>query len=605
MPEMSANDFSAIAQFIQQEHQRRVGRRRNLDMEWREIDRQIDMTPIPAQRSSGQALDWYPNVEEPLQFNAIEVIGADVMRMMFPKGAQWFEPSSELSEEYAQRFADRREQGINIIPGGQERTLLDQVGADAFVKAAMDHYHRLYDFRGNMSQVLMETIRYGTGIARVRELKAPEFLHSHRGTSANEIKGPAVIPTSIKNTYLDDTPQAMMHEGTVIAPSPIRTTSQLLEDLKRAARTGDGYLPDRIALLKPKKDVDRRGIVELIEFEGDLLVPKSQGSIFLPNYLITVAVGAKGPEVVRMRINPSPRRSLVPFFYMKTDAHSIYGTTPLMAGRPVQEAASFALNDLLAHGRFKVMPPVFYDRNDPNFAAGGGPDWFPGAMNGVDAPDRLNIANVGESTALLQSYLTLIKRYEDVVGVNDPRRGAQVRSHTTTGAHQLEAQRGITRTVDFAQDVAAGPMTTVLYMEYDIIRKVLKTPQSIPVDSAGMEGWINIAAADLPDRVMFRVSGADGVAEEQEKTAAFFAATQQAVQLAQAAAEAGKPVDIDFLEIITELYNRAGIQNAGKFVRAAQAAPGAATSQPGVPSDIGPDSASGLAEVVALLGGGG
>jgi hypothetical protein len=67
------------------------------------------MTPIPRVVQTGQAEDWYPNLEMPSQFNTLEVLMADARRMIFPKGREWFTVSSYLSDEYIKRFEKRRE----------------------------------------------------------------------------------------------------------------------------------------------------------------------------------------------------------------------------------------------------------------------------------------------------------------------------------------------------------------------------------------------------------------------------------------------------------------------------------------------------------------
>ena len=303
----------------------------------------------------------------------------------------------------------------------------------------------------------------------VTPVKLTNFSYDFRGLDKEGLIGPAVIPCSIKNTYLDDTPTAVLHEGIAISPSIIRTKLQNLESLKRAAKTGGpekGWIISQLNKIEdPADDEGRRGFVETIEFEGDLIVPKSKGSIFLPNVIVTVAVHKGPPRPVRFRESPVPFRSYAVGHYMRDDVSSPYGASPLMKGQPIQEAATEIFNDLMAVAALDAQPPITYDRHEVEFAGSNGPEIFPGAQFPADAPNAIEILKVGDQGALLNSYLALLKQYEDLTGANDPRRGSALKSHTTRGATELEASRGIARTDDFVTGVEQGPLTSILHME--------------------------------------------------------------------------------------------------------------------------------------------
>ncbi|KKL54568.1 hypothetical protein LCGC14_2264080, partial [marine sediment metagenome] len=208
----SDDDWQAIGEFVKSEFARRQEKRRNLERLWKEIDRQIAMTPVPRKVESGKEADWFPNTEMPLQFNALEVIAADARRLKFPRGTEWFEVKSEFSDKYEARFNQRRQE--NPLSGDTPLPVkLDQEGADTLVKTVLDHYHRLYDFRGQIDLFDTEAIKYGTAIARVRPVKTAKFSHDFRGQKNVNLVGPAVITCSIKNTYLDDRQTAVLHEG--------------------------------------------------------------------------------------------------------------------------------------------------------------------------------------------------------------------------------------------------------------------------------------------------------------------------------------------------------------------------------------------------------
>lgn len=582
---LEPNDFRAIAEAISDDYATRKSDRRDLEAQWKDIDRQLEMKAKPRVVQAGQAQDWYPAIEEPLQFNALEVILADARAGIFaPSRTSWYTVISDVSDAYLEK-----NQGKGLVDT-RIPTKLDQDSVDAIVKATIDYFHRMYDFRGRYNLFLSEQIKYGTGIGRVRDVRLEKFIHDHRGLAADETHGPAFLPYSIKQTYLDASPALTMHEGMSVAPVILRYETRLYEDLVQAARKGGdkrGWREQILKRLEPKKREDRRGTLDVIEAEGDFVVSAHRGreSIFLPNSRIMVVVGPSGPEVLRYETNPRPFHSTVVGHYMRQDVDSPYGVSPLMKGWPVQDAASFALNDLLAAGALNAQPPVAYDRNDSQFAARGGPAIFPRAVWATDNVDGIKPQMIGDPAVLLATYQFLQKKYEDLTQANDPRRGSGVKSHTTTGAVQIDTMRSLARTEQFVQDNLEGPLPSLLHMEYEIIREVMGKERSIPIEAEGMKGFIRVSKDLLPETVCFRVFGAAGVATEVERRQSFFAAANFALQLYAAAIQTGKPIDIDFVAMITEAFQIAGVQDAARFVARTQSVssgPPGTTAVPGL-----------------------
>ena len=249
---------------------------------------------------------------------------------------------------------------------------------------------------------------------------------------------------------------------------------------------------------------------------------------------------------------------------------------------PLQEGATEVFNSLLGVAQLNGQPPLAYDRNDANLAAGGGPRIFPGAQLPTDSPNAIEALQIGDLNGLLNAYLALLKQHEDVTGVNDARRGQSVKSHTTATAADIEANQGLSRTDDFVSSQEQGPLTTMLYMEYAIIKTMMKSPQPVAVETGGIEGFIKVAASDLADTVQFTVQGSAGVANERERARNFLAASQFAVTMQQAALQQQIQIPINFQEIIVEVFNRAGVQNAGRFIGGSADVPAGPESGPNV-----------------------
>lgn len=576
---LSSEDWDTIALWIKEEKERRAtsSARKYLEAIWAEVDRQVRMEPIARDFGRGSAKDWYPALELPAQFNTLEVLAADCRRLLFPKDVSWYDVSAHVSDDYMARAMDRQDK-FPVIGNTATPVKLDAKTVNTLVRATIDHYHRYYDFSGNFDLWLAEILKYGTSAAQVRRVKWTKFSHEFRGVTASSIEGPAFIPIGIKNTYLDDTVTQVMQEGIVTGPLNIRNYWQSLEDLKRAAKaggSGKGWMTSKIDNLEPMKGPDeKKDQVELIFVEGDVVVPKSRSSIFLPNVWITIAVGNNGATPVRFETNPQPFRSFVFGHYMRIDVDSPYGVSPLMKGQPVAEAMTEIFCDMMATSRLRALPPIVYDNSNPSVMAMGGPDIAPNAQIGTDNLDGIKTLEIGDLGAVTQTFEVAKKTYEELTGNTDPRRSAEVKSHTTKASADYQANIGLSRTEDFVSSLETGPITSVLYMDYAIIKDVLTKPQPISVDADGIKGWVKVAAADLPDDVLFVVTGSSGLMDIQTRNQAAMQAHVTAVQGVEAGLKIGIPTPtLDLEAMIKDGYNRAGVQDAEQFVKPAQEKP--------------------------------
>ena len=91
--------------------------------------------------------------------------------------------------------------------------------------------------------------------------------------------------------------------------------------------------------------------------------------------------------------------------------------------------------------------------------------------------------------------------------------------------------------------------------------------------------------------VAIKVHGSAGPLNERQIAENFAAATNIVLQMVGIAAQLGSPISLDFQRLAEEVYRRAGINNASKFITTAQSVSGgAAPGQPaqgiaaGVPS---------------------
>tara|TARA_R100001530_G_scaffold65796_2_gene47123 strand:- start:2557 stop:4392 length:1836 start_codon:yes stop_codon:yes gene_type:complete len=596
----TAADFSTIAEFIVEEHANRKDRRKHLEKVWAEVDRQIRMEPdlrrkLDTNNKVRRGSEWMSEMELPLQAQTLEVLTADARRMLFPDSGSFFEAHAALTDKYLARV------DFQALVTGDELEVpsqINQENADQLVAGWLEHYHRQYDFAGNWDGLNAESFKYGTLVGRGRIASKQTFLQTARGVVEKKIEFPVLFPISIKNTYLDDTLHAVMNEGLVVGPAVIYERTQRLKDLQIAANKGSndpdvaegGWMPAAVKGLEGDKD----GNIHLLEYEGDLVVPrKTVRSVFTPNVIVTVAIGTER-RVVRFRFSDQP--SYISHPYHVEDVNSPYGSGPLMKGMPVQKAAAEAWMSLTDVVILNAQPPVTYDQDDPFFAGSGGPIVAP--RERWASASEVKPVPIGDPNALFAIFSGALQQYADITGVNAPRLGQRTASHTTAFAKDAELQRGQVRTVDYARSVLKGPMEQWLYLEFKLGRKIMKE-ETFFLREYG--GFVTIQKKHLPDMATFDAFGAGGPAEDRADTAQKQSALAQAIQLEEAKRQLqpdAPPLD---LVAIQRQILREGFVNVEEFF--AEAPVGVSAQSPaGGEVPVGPEGASG-AEVAALAEG--
>lgn len=556
---MPKPNFKIIADYINDEHARRKRKRADLEEEWKEIDRQVSMVPDIGYKKNIRGeitrhTAWMPELELPLQAQTLEVTSADVRRMLFPDSGIWYAANAEMTDDYLEKhdFTSIIANDKNDVP-----TVIDQDGLNKLCEGVMAFWHRQYNVRANINQIIIEALKYSVGIGRCRIVTKRVFLNTAKGVVSAHKKLPVIFPISTKHTFLDDSAHYLMNEGEMLGPSVIFEKKVKILDLKLAAKAGtSGW---RMAALR-NMESDKNGEVTLLEMEGDLVLPfKTSGSIHVPNAIITIVKGTKNKkpvnDVVRFRLRDEPFSSYIEFPYHREHVDKPYGSSPLIKGWPIQLAATHALVRVMMAAQLNTLPPVQYDPDDRTFAQEGGPRIYPGAQWASSGDVKPH--PIGDLNALLQIYIGLLQQYADVTGVNAPRLGAQTVSHTTAYAKEAELNRGVVRTVDFVKETLEGPLEEYLYKAYALGRKVF-TDTSLFIDA--YNGFVNIGKSHLPENVVWDAIGAGGPLEEQQKMQGMLNAMQQAMAMEQfKSLEAqGIPSTINIPEAQKELLRKGG-----------------------------------------------
>lgn len=555
-------DWDFLAEKTVSELDRRKQNRSDLEKQWDDIDRQVAIKPDLAfkQDKHGIAIPdmaWMPAMELPLQAQTLEITSADARRLMFPDAGPFFTAHVLADDKYLARVDFK-----GLIAGDENDvpSVINQENADRLMEGQLNHFHRQYPFAEHWDLTNGEAFKYGTAVGRIRLVTKSIILNTSKGILRETQDLPMYLPISIRNTYLDDSMHNVMNEGLLVGPSIIQTKMHKHADIVLAAQKGSkdpddirgGWMPKNLKKLEP----DSLGMIEVFEEEGDIVVPrKSTDSVYLPNSIVTYAKGAGGAVAIRYRRNKMPSTSYLIQPYQITDMRSPYGTGPLMNGRPIQIAATSALNGAMAAAELNVRPPISYPRDDAFFQGEGGPVIRPGIKWNTNS--SVTPHEIGSPAALFAIYQSLLSQYADVTGTQGPRLGAQTVSHTTAFAKQSEIQRGVIRTVDYVRSVLQGPLPRFLDMEFGMLKSVITRDQTFYADGFG--AFVKIPKAAIPDEAIFEVFGAAGPAEDNEKQAAKFAALGQAIELDALKLQAGQQPGVDIDAAQRQILHAGGV----------------------------------------------
>ena len=610
-------DFNTIAEFVIDEHARRKRDRADRERQWDEVDRQLRMEPdtrfklLPNGQVDHDKL-WMSEMELPLQAQTLEVLTADARRMIAPDSGSWFRAHTEVTDEYLARvdFGSFILGDENDVP-----TEINQDNADKLAEGFLLHHMRQYDFFSRMDMINAEAFKYGMGVGRMTMQTKNQYIHEARGVRKDSTKMPVLQPVSIRRLYLDDKIDSS-YTAETFGPSHIAEDSVRLENLLLMASKGStdpdnedgGWMPEEVRSLEP----DNKGFVEILEWEGDLVVPRSTTpSVVIPGAIVTVAKGVqKGGKsthaVVRFRFRKDPFSSYLLFPYHIEDIDNPYPSSPLMKGRTVQMMATEALNKLLDSAALKNAPPVGYDRSDQWFAANGGPVIHPYAQWGTIDQVHPYVEIGGDPGALSNSLSLAINLYAELTGVLPARVGAQTNSHTTAFAKDAELQRGAVRTVDFVRTIGHGPLTRWLDIQYRKAREALDRKQvSFFIDAYG--GFVEIGKEALPERASFEWFGSGGPQEEAAKSERKMQALQLAMQMDQLNVQMGGEPVVDLSAAIRETLREGKWTDVDAITRLEGATGGtqASPALPGASEGGGGPTTAALQALAGGTGGGG
>lgn len=582
--QFSEADFDKVAEYIVEEHRRRKKNRKDNEKAWKEIDRQLRMEPeVKYKRNpDGSPIShkaWMPEIELPNQAEALEILCADALRMLFPDSGDFYRIKADAPDQFLAMFKDSTALVVNseVDPP----SMVTQTNVDDYARGWLNHILRQFDHRKSWDLINADSFKYGNGVGRVRMAKKPVFVHQVTGTFDKTAEIPIIAPVSIKNTFLDENEFSYMASGAVMGPAVIFHQHKKLADVQVDMKSGNSDAEDEISggwIKDSMKGVeaDKNGCIELLEFEGDLVIPEAGEfeSTYVPGVICTVVIGKDGSKgvakLVRLRFRKLATSSYIAVPYHQESIDNVYATSPLMKGLPIQRCASEAMNRFMQSAILNTEPVIKYSRDDQYFKAKGGPKVFPGATWATDGD--VEVMQIGNPVALQAAYTALQAQYADVTGINAARLGSQTVSHTTAYAKDQEIERGTVRTVDYSRSIIHGPMTRWLNMCYELSRKSLgdKTEQ-VYMDSYG--AFLNVSQQMLPEKVFIEVYGSSGPSDSAAKQQKRTAALLTVVQLNNVAVQMGLAQPLNYDAMQRELLKEAGITDVDIFTSVPQGNP--------------------------------
>ncbi len=579
-------DFKDVAEAIHEEWKARKKRRDDLEKQWNEIDRQLKMEPELSHKmgfKNGVAVmdpikAWMPEVELPLQAQALETILADVHRLRYPSNRDWFTNRVGMTPAYIEAF-DKAGNPFIGERGGEAQVDLKQDDADKIVQGFVSELHNVYNFRSHVDLIDAQALAYGSGVGRMRRVSGRILGYNARTMKPKNVKTPILVPRNIRNVFFDDSQHALMHEGVALGPSTIQHREIDLTDLKAAAAEDPGtYLSDEISKLKTDKKNDT---VTLIELEGDFVFAKDNETVIVQDVELTVAVGSGGGlALVRKKEGEKFSTYNVHQYHLEGPEFA-YASAPLVKGMPVAKAAAQALNRVIESAQLKTGPPTSYSPDDPHFNATGGPPIYPNASwktaDGVTVHDKVG----GDPNVMFQVFAGLVQLYENVTGVTPSRLGAQTKSHTTAFAKNIEDSRGQSRTVDYVRNTLHAPMTRLLDLEYRMGLDMMSGAETVFIEE--WNEFVEIKKGHLPDIVRFIAIGSDAPIEEQQRVAERIQSAQSALQIDAAGQQMGmEPVMQSVKPMIEQVLREGGWQDIEELFEQLGAEPGNLDQLPGV-----------------------
>jgi hypothetical protein len=543
---ITKKDWQKVESYLKDELEARKTSdfRRAAEGKWKEIDRQIAMTPMVKINRDGSEVDqgWHNVVELGELSKASENLSADVRRIVFPQTRFWFEPHADISDKLP----------IDKATGKKQKAPKLQEAVNGRLRSFMSQQHADFGLKDRVELSIKEALHHGGFVAET-DSDTQEFVHEAVKVSSKT--APVWKPHSMWNCYPDPS-------ASVVGTNLFYDGSMFIESFvprPRAERmvksNEDGWMSSQWKKVAKEthqtKDGEKTKDVKLTTYWGDITIERSEGDLYYPNHKVVLMNGT----IVYMAPNKTPYPPIIYRGYERTDVRDPYYTSPIIKQSPMQKLGSNLANKYMDGVELRLEPPVVYDGNDPDFVLNGGPIIEPGAKVSTKGSNSFSTIEVGDPGIALQGLQLILNEMKEKLG----RPGRPVGDRATKAEVVKSAQDSEVSMVDFI-DKMEKALLSFLYMQHamnltDLTEYSFFSPEVEDPD------FVLLKKADLPKAVHFEVVGARGVLGEEERAQKFTTAAAFTLQSPILAPR----LDVD--EHLIQIYQDAGMKNPERFLK--------------------------------------
>ena len=494
---------------------------------WKVVDRLIYMEEMEKVTKDGiqNDVEWRSAVEIGEISVASEILSADVERLSFPE--DWFAPHSDV------------QMAIDPETGEEVQDADRQEFVDETLKSLMLQQHKDFGFKQRVGLSIKEALHHGSYVAEVKE---ETLIDTDKDGVVEDKKAPVWMAHSMWNCW----PEA--------SNNPIYDKSMIIRSymkLEEAKKQKHWMNREKIESKTKKDDED----VEIITYWGDMPITRNSKKRFIPNVKIILA----NDIIVFAESSKTKYKNIIYNGYERLDVRDPYYVSPLMKQSANQVMASTLINKFIDGVARAVEPPTDYLESDSFLNAEGGPSNAPSAINQVSNLDNIRERSVGDPSAALSGYQTMLTQMQKGLGVDPNRAGVSGSADVTAFEVSKSFKQAEIRTVKFVGQHEQFGLKPFLIMQHEFNKKGLKDypffnkhPEAPDFETA--------SAGDLPKDVLFEITGSRGVLGEEER------ATKSQQWTAFLLSNPMTAPKVNISAIAKQGYEDAGVKEPERFV---------------------------------------
>jgi len=542
-PSIKKKDWDKVSQHLKSElAKRKEDQFREMhERIWKEVDRQVEMSPMVKINRDGSEADmgWHNVFELGELSKASEDISSDVRRILFPENRSWFDAHSFVEMQFNEQGAQKVHSKVQGKIDGRLRSMMMQQQTD-------------FGLLDRVELSVKEALHHGSFVA---EIEWVEQQMVFGGTKVKTIGAPCWVPHSMWNCYPDPSPSvigaSMFYEGTMFVESylPRYLCEKMVMDSDE-----DGWMKSQWKKVSKDehrvKDTNLKD-VKITKYWGDVNIERPDGDMYFPNHKAILMNGT----IVYMAPNKTPYPPIIYRGYERLDVRDPYYTSPLIKMSPMQKLSTMLANKYIDGVELILEPPIVYDGNDPDFVLNGGPIIEPGSKVSTKGSVAFKEIQIGDPKIALEGLQLCLTEMKDKLG--RPMKKVSADRKTALEVQKMDADEEISL-INFVDKMEVA-LRTYLYMQHSMNLDNLMS-YSFYCPDTDDEDFLRLEKKDLPKEVHFEVVGARGILGEQERTVRMTAVTTFASQ-----SPLFQPL-LDAKEILMQMYQDAGIKNPEKFI---------------------------------------